>query len=119
MSKKKIIKAIATGPVDIFGELDAAEISLEFDKSIKQLRKNEKAYEDKHGRFDAKILDLNWHVSVSREYDRNPYNNYPLLTVRPNKGDPSDHHHFGLSKKQAKKLRDWLDDYLRDRERIS
>lgn len=51
-------------------------------------------------------------LSISLDYDRDESKKYPVLLYTPNMERTEDHFHFVLTKKEAKSLRDWLDNYL-------
>lgn len=51
-------------------------------------------------------------LSISLDYDRDESKKYPVLLYTPNMDRTEDHFHIALTKKEAKSLRDWLDNYL-------
>lgn len=51
-------------------------------------------------------------LSISLDYDRDESKKYPVLLYTPNMERTEDHFHIVLTKKEAKSLRDWLDNYL-------
>lgn len=50
-------------------------------------------------------------VSVSREFDTDPEQSYPVLLYIPNT-DLTDHYHIELSRQEAHELYKWLGEYL-------
>lgn len=50
-------------------------------------------------------------LEISREYDDDPKDIYPVFLFTPIKGG-FDHYHIALTKGKAKALRDWLNKYL-------
>jgi hypothetical protein len=53
-------------------------------------------------------------LDISRDYRLNPKTFFPVLLFIPNPLS-DDHFHIPLSKRAARKLRDWLNEYLDDR----
>jgi hypothetical protein len=53
-------------------------------------------------------------LSIGLEYDTNPDKPYPMFLYTPSISELNNHFHIALSRKQAKILRDWLSEYLRD-----
>ncbi len=51
-------------------------------------------------------------LSIYLDYDRDESKKYPVLLYTPNMDRTEDHFHIVLTKKEAKSLRDWLDNYL-------
>ncbi len=51
-------------------------------------------------------------LSISLDYDRDESKKYPVLLYTPNMDRTENHFHIVLTKKEAKSLRDWLDNYL-------
>ncbi len=81
------------------------------------------SYKDRYGSTklrDTKLdnLSIGWDnfVNSSENFDKPKYakNRIPVFLFTPNMEDTNEHHHIMLNKKQAKVLRDWLNDYLKD-----
>jgi hypothetical protein len=53
-------------------------------------------------------------LSAILEYDIDPKKAYPMLHLIPDMNDPQIHHHIKLTKIQCRKLRDFLNHYLRE-----
>jgi hypothetical protein len=62
-------------------------------------------------KVDAKKITKK--LSISRDYDTNPKNYYPVFLFEP--GKDFEHYHISITRKEAEKLRDWLNEYLKDR----
>jgi hypothetical protein len=54
-------------------------------------------------------------LSISWDYDVNPKKKYPVFLFTPDMNDTNEHYHIALTPAQARKLRDWLSEYLKDR----
>ena len=76
------------------------------------------AYKDNYGITKIRSqkidnLSINWdadnYVSLSPKKLR-----YPVLLYTPDMNDTNEHYHIRLSRVQAKKLKDWLEAYLKD-----
>ena len=74
------------------------------------------AYKDRFGGTD--ICDGSvYNFSIGWDYNDNPSDEkqrYPVFLFIPDMEDP-DHYHIELNRKQARILRDWLNDYLEGR----
>lgn len=66
-------------------------------------------------KFDADIVDFDKSLSISRDYNTRPSFFFPVFLFTPDPNDTNNHFHISLTKKQAIKLRDWLNKYIRDR----
>lgn len=76
------------------------------------------AYKDRYGSTELRNTKLdNFSIGWDNMVDKNVENlrnRIPVFLFTPNMDDTNDHHHIMLTRHQARKLRDWLDDYLRD-----
>ena len=61
---------------------------------------------------DAPANPLYHDLKELLDYDRDESKKYPVLLYTPNMDRTEDHFHIVLTKKEAKSLRDWLDNYL-------
>jgi hypothetical protein len=66
-------------------------------------------------KFNPKIVSINRGLDISRDYNFKPRAFFPVFLFTPHISDPNNHFHISLTKTQARKLRDWLTDYLKDR----
>lgn len=53
-------------------------------------------------------LQINW------DYQRTPKSKFPVFLFTPDMNDTNTHYHIKLDRLQAKKLKDWLEDFLED-----
>jgi hypothetical protein len=54
-------------------------------------------------------LDISW------DYDTNPKKIYPVLLFTPNSKNIDEHFHISLNRREAKILKTWLDEYLKQK----
>lgn len=57
------------------------------------------------------VLDISW------DFTKDPnkkHQKYPVFLYTPDMQNTKNHYHIPLSRSQAKKLRNWLNDYLRN-----
>ncbi len=72
-------------------------------------------------KFDPKFIlirsgKLN-NLGISLEYDNNPSKKFPVLFFTPDMSNKMNHYHIDLNAKQVKVLRDWLDDFEKNRKK--
>lgn len=80
------------------------------------------AYSDKYGKTDLGLINhsvdalgLSWDVDGADEADKSK--RYPCFLMIP-KFSKDEHYHIGLTTQAAIDLRDWLDAFLKDVQRI-
>ena len=74
------------------------------------------SYKDKYGITPIKKNKID-NFSINWDYDDNPNDKnqrFPVFLFTPDMKDTNTHYHIVLGKNQAKVLRDWLSDYLKD-----
>jgi hypothetical protein len=76
------------------------------------------SYKSKHGITKIK-KGKRYNLDVSLDYDIDENKKYPVLLFTPNFEDKNEHFHIDLSRKEAKILSEWLNEYLDDRRYIS
>jgi hypothetical protein len=59
------------------------------------------------------VLGISWDNFVSQDMNNKRYR-IPVFLYTPDMEDSVNHYHIPLTKKQARKLRDWLNLYLKD-----
>ena len=69
------------------------------------------SYRNKYGSTNIKIkrfdnLNINWYYT--------PKSKFPVLLFTPDMQNTNTHYHIKLDRKQATKLKDWLEAYLED-----
>ena len=67
-------------------------------------------------KFNPKIKQFTENFGISRDYDTNPKLFFPVFLFTPDLKNTDEHFHIPLTKSQARKLRDWLNLYLKDRD---
>lgn len=81
------------------------------------------AYKDRYGSTIIRPqtrdnLSIGWDnfKNSSKNFDKPKYakNRVPVLLFTPDMNDTNNHYHIELNKNNAKVLRDWLNDYLKD-----
>lgn len=62
---------------------------------------------------DSKVnnLQISWDFDVLDDYEKSKY---PVFLFTPDMENTQKHYHIELSRKEAKQLRNWLNDYLED-----
>jgi hypothetical protein len=80
-------------------------------------------YKDKYGitsiiNKDFYNLSINWDnfVNSSENFSKPKYkkNRIPVLLFTPDMQNTNEHYHITLTKNEAKKLKTWLSEYLKD-----
>jgi hypothetical protein len=58
-------------------------------------------------------------LSISWDYDSSPKRTYPVFLFTPDMDNTDEHYHIALTAAQARKLKDWFDDYFKDIQRTT
>lgn len=53
-------------------------------------------------------------LSINWDYYRTPKSKFPVLLFTPDMDNANVHYHIKLDKTQARKLKKWIDSYLKD-----
>ncbi len=67
--------------------------------------------EIKKGRID--------NLGISWGYDIDPKKRFPILFFTPDMTDTNTHYHIQLTTNQARVLKKWLDEFLRENEKLA
>lgn len=59
-------------------------------------------------------LQISWDADVVDVENVKKHRRYPVLLYTPDMNNTNEHFHVMLTRNQATKLRDWLDDFLKD-----
>lgn len=73
-------------------------------------------YRNKFGLTKIKSKRIN-NLSINWDFNRTPKSKFPVLLFTPDMNNVNAHYHIKLDKKQARKLKTWLDLYLKDTKR--
>ena len=71
------------------------------------------SYQDRFGITAIRNTNIN-SLEISYDWDEDPDSIYPVLLFTPDQEYPDNHSHIPLSRKQAHRLYEWLDEYLSD-----
>lgn len=76
------------------------------------------AYSSIYGSTDIKkgLID---NLGISWGYDVDPKKRFPILFFTPDMADKNTHYHIELTTAQARNLKQWLDDFLRENEKLT
>ena len=77
------------------------------------------AYKDNYGitKIKARCIDnlsISWDANITNGEKTPKKNRYPVLLYTPDMNDTNTHYHVQLSRKEAKTVKDWLTEFLKD-----
>lgn len=75
------------------------------------------AYASKYGSTEIKKGRID-NLGISWGYDIDPEKRFPILFFTPDMTDKNTHYHIQLTTAQARNLKQWLDDFLRENEKL-
>lgn len=70
-------------------------------------------YRNKFGGTEL-VDNMFGNLSIGWDYDTNPEKKYPVFLYTPDMKNTNVHYHVPLTKRNAKRLKKWLAEYLKD-----
>jgi hypothetical protein len=71
------------------------------------------SYRSKYGVTKIKPKKMH-NLQINWDWDYTPLKQYPVLLFTPDMDNTDYHYHIELNRTEAKKLKKWLDDFLKD-----